>query len=233
MAKIKFGVITFPGTNCDRDSYHAAAEVAGADARMIWHTESDLSDIDVVFIPGGFSYGDYLRAGAVARFSPVLKAVIDHAEKGKAVLGVCNGFQVLAECGLVPGAFLRNKIPHFLCRHQTLRVENDTDLFTSKYQKGDLIRIPIAHAEGNFYLPEEDFQKAEANGQIAFRYSDEQGNVNDESNPNGSTSSIAGIYNEKKNVLGMMPHPERASEAELGSADGLLLFESVIEGLMK
>lgn len=229
MAKLKFGVVVFPGTNCDQDSHWVASEIMEQDARYIWHTESDISDIDVVFIPGGFSYGDYLRAGAIAKLSPVLKSVVKHAEKGKYVLGVCNGFQVLAETGLIRGAFLNNKHPHFLCKHQTLRVSNNRSPFTSTYSKGQVLKIPIAHAEGNYYLNNDDLKYTLDNNLIAFQYCDSEGKLSEAANPNGSTQHIAGVLNKQGNVLGMMPHPERASEKELGSEDGRGVFESLIK----
>lgn len=228
---IKFGVVVFPGTNCDKDSHWVASEVAEQNSRYIWHTDSDISDIDVVIIPGGFSYGDYLRAGAIARFSPVLKSVVEHAKKGKHVLGVCNGFQVLAETGLILGGFLRNKNPHFLCRHQHLKVENTDSVFTGCYQADEVVSIPIAHGEGNYYLSDNDLKYSEDHNLIAFRYCDSNGNMSEETNPNGSTAHIAGVFNDAKNVLGMMPHPERASEPEMGSIDGKLIFDSLISQL--
>ncbi len=232
MAKLKFGVLVFPGTNCDRDTHWVAQNVMEQEARYIWHTDSDISDIDVILVPGGFSYGDYLRAGAISKFSPVIKAVVKHAEAGKAVLGICNGWQVLAETGLVRGAFLNNAHPHFLCQHQTIKVANADSLFTSQYDKGDVLRIPIAHAEGNYFLNDEDKKYTLDNELIAFQYCDEKGTVSDDTNPNGSTLNIAGVFNLKKNVLGMMPHPERASEADLGSDDGRKIFQSIIERLV-
>ncbi|OHD54440.1 MAG: phosphoribosylformylglycinamidine synthase I [Spirochaetes bacterium GWF1_51_8] len=225
-----FGVIVFPGTNCDRDAYWVIEEVIGKKVRYVWHTESDIDDIDVVIIPGGFSYGDHLRAGAIARFSPVMKSVVKHAGKSKPVLGICNGFQVLAECGLIRGAFLRNKIVHFLCRHQHLKVKSSDSLFTKKYTSGQVLKLPIAHAEGNFFLADDDRKFALDHGLIAFQYCDTDGKVDDSTNPNGAILGIAGIFNDKKNVLGMMPHPERASEPEMGSTDGRAIFESIVEG---
>jgi len=229
MPKLKFGVIVFPGTNCDRDAFWVIEEVIYKDVRYVWHTESDIDDLDVVIIPGGFSYGDHLRAGAVARFSPVMKSVVKHAGAGKPVLGICNGFQVLAEAGLIRGAFLRNNIVHFLCRHQHLKVTTADSPFTARYHKGQIVKIPIAHAEGNFFLEGDDRQYALDHDLIAFQYCDAGGNVDDTTNPNGATLSIAGIFNDKKNVLGMMPHPERASETEMGSVDGRGIFESIAE----
>lgn len=228
MANIKFGVLVFPGTNCDKDSLWAANNIVKQDARYIWHTEANIDDIDVVIIPGGFSYGDYLRAGAIARFSPVLKSVVEHANKGKLVLGICNGFQVLTESGLLKGAFLNNKDPHFLCKHQTLKVTNNNTPFSNKYTEGQLLKIPIAHAEGNYFVDGDDLKYTLDNDLIVFQYSDSDGNINTDTNPNGSTHNIAGVTNKNKNVLGMMPHPERAIEKLLGSDDGRGVFESII-----
>ncbi len=231
MANIKFGILVFPGTNCDRDSFWVAEQVVKQDARYIWHTDSDISDCDVIVVPGGFSYGDYLRAGAIARFSPVLKAVKKHASQGRPVLGICNGWQVLAETGLIRGAFLRNKSVHFKCQHQTIKSVDNSTMFTSQYQLDEVLHIPIAHAEGNFFLNEDDKKYTLDNDLIAFQYCDEQGIVSDATNPNGSTLNIAGVFNQEKNVLGMMPHPERASEKDLGSEDGKRVFLSLIERL--
>ncbi len=228
MSKLNIAVIVFPGTNCDRDTYWVADSVMGQHTRYVWHTESDLGGADLVIVPGGFSYGDYLRSGAIARFSPVLKSVTDHAKKGRLVLGICNGFQILAETGLVRGAFLRNKGVHFLCRDQHLKVANTGTVFTNRYRKGEVVRIPIAHGEGNYFLNRDDLNYTRDNGLIAFRYCDAAGRVNDRTNPNGSTLGIAGVFNREKNVLGMMPHPERSSEPEMGSEGGRKIFESLI-----
>lgn len=231
MSKIRFGIVVFPGTNCDRDSHWVAEQVVQQEARFIWHTDSDISDCDVIVVPGGFSYGDYLRAGAIARFSPVLQAVRSHAAQGRPVLGICNGWQVLAETGLIRGAFLRNKNVHFLCQPQTIRTVHTASMFTSLYQPAEVLRIPIAHAEGNFFLNSDDLKYTLDNELIAFQYCDSQGEVSDSTNPNGSTLSIAGVFNQQKNVLGMMPHPERASEKDLGSDDGRRVFLSLVEHL--
>ena len=215
--KIRFGVVVFPGTNCDRDTYHVIEEVAGEEAVYLWHKERDLKGAQVVVLPGGFSYGDYLRSGAIARFSPIMEAVKEFAERGGLVLGICNGFQILLEAGLLPGAMLRNKGLRFICRFEELEVANDATPFTLLYSKGERIRMPIAHIDGNYFASPEDLSALERNAQVVFRYVE---------NPNGSLNDIAGIINAKGNVLGLMPHPERASEAELGSTDGLRMFLS-------
>lgn len=233
MKKINFGIVAFPGTNCDKDSFWAATQVAGQNARYVWHTETNLDDIDIVILPGGFSYGDYLRSGAIARFSPVMKSVVKHAGKGKAVLGICNGFQVLAECGLVKGAFLRNECVHFLCRKQYLKVSNADSLFTNKYSENEVIQMPIAHGEGNYFLNEADLNYTLDHDLIAFQYCDENGVANHDANPNGSINNIAGVFNPGKNVLGVMPHPERASEEEMGSIGGRKVFDSIIDWIKK
>lgn len=229
MSQIKFGVLVFPGTNCDKDTYWACGSVAGQNVRYVWHTESDLSDIDTVVIAGGFSYGDYLRSGAIARYSPVMKAVVKFAASGKPVIGICNGFQILAEAGLVRGAFLLNKTTHFICKHQHIKTVNNRSLFTSKYSQDQVLKLTIAHGEGNFFLKDDDLKFAQDNDLVTFRYCDAEGTISDDANPNGSVYSIAGILGDNKNVLGMMPHPERASELDIGSADGKLIFQSIAE----
>ena len=217
---MKISVITFPGSNCDEDAVHVARNILGVETVTVWHEEASLPpDTNLVIIPGGFSYGDALRAGAIARFSPVMEAVRVYAESGGLVIGICNGFQILVEAGLLPGAMLPNDSQKFICKNVELRVETTESAFTCNLDKGRPIGMPIAHHEGRYYIDAEGLAKIKANGQIAFRYEGE--------NPNGSLESIAGILNETKNVLGMMPHPERASEALLGSADGLGIFESV------
>jgi phosphoribosylformylglycinamidine synthase subunit PurQ / glutaminase len=218
---VKFAVPVFPGSNCDMDCIHAVEDVLGEPVTPVWHHESDLSSFDAVILPGGFSYGDYLRSGAIARFSPVMQGVKKAAADGKLVIGICNGFQILLESGLLPGAMLKNKNLSFLCEYQTLRVENSKTPFTLKYQEGERIRIPIAHQEGNYYCDEKTLAELEENGQIVFRYADE--------NPNGSVQNIAGICNRKGNVLGMMPHPERAIHEWMGSEDGRRLFQSMLK----
>jgi phosphoribosylformylglycinamidine synthase len=226
---MKFGVLVFPGSNCDRDVVWVTQGLLNQPTRMIWHEEDDLSDIDVVVVPGGFSYGDYLRCGAIARFSPVMRATIEHANAGKLVLGICNGFQVLTEAGLLPGALVRNRDLHFICDRAPLRVER-TDLpWTQGYQKGQVITVPIAHGEGSYYADADTLKELEDNGQVLFRYCDDAGRITPESNPNGSFNNIAGICNRQGNVLGMMPHPERASDSALGYVDGFALFESLLK----
>ncbi|WP_028401216.1 phosphoribosylformylglycinamidine synthase subunit PurQ [Ectobacillus panaciterrae] len=217
---MKFAVIVFPGSNCDVDMYHAIQDELGEEVEYVWHDAKSLDEYDAVLIPGGFSYGDYLRCGAISQFSNVMNAVKEAAAAGKPVLGVCNGFQILVEAGLLPGALIRNKDLKFMCRTVELRVENNNTMFTSQYEQGEAINIPIAHGEGNYYCDEETLKKLEENNQIAFRYA---------GNPNGSISDIAGIINEQGNVLGMMPHPERAVDALLGGADGLKLFQSILK----
>mgnify|MGYP005754524191 CR=1 FL=1 len=217
---MKFAVIVFPGSNCDVDMFHAIKDELGQEVEYVWHDATNLDEYDGILLPGGFSYGDYLRSGAIARFSNVMNEVVKAAEQGKPVLGVCNGFQILLESGLLPGAMQRNKGLKFICRTVPLRVENDKTMFTSEYEKGAEIMIPIAHGEGNYYCDEATLATLRANNQIVFRYAGD--------NPNGSLDSIAGIVNEKGNVLGMMPHPERAVSELLGSADGLKLFKSIV-----
>lgn len=226
---MKSAVITFPGSNCDRDAVVALQKV-GAKVQRIWHQETKLDDnLDLIIIPGGFSYGDYLRSGAMASISPVMNEVKRLADKGAKVLGICNGFQILTETGLLPGVLLRNKKMKFICKTVTLRVENTNSPFTRKYKDEQKIRIPIAHMDGNYFTDPETLKKLEANGNIAFRYVDIEGNLTDNSNPNGSMFNIAGILNDKRNVLGMMPHPERAIENDLGSKDGILMFEGLFK----
>ncbi len=222
------GVIVFPGSNCDHDAYHVARHVFGLRARFVWHKETALSDLDLVIVPGGFSYGDYLRAGAVARFSPIMERVVAFAEAGGLVLGICNGFQVLCESGLLPGALLRNASLRFACKWVHLRVENADTPFTNQLQPGQVLRIPIAHGEGNYFASEETLDMLEANRRVAFRYAAADGTLNAASNPNGSLHAIAGIINAQGNVLGMMPHPERCAESILGGTDGAHIFRSLM-----
>ena len=224
---MKFGVIVFPGSNCDHDAYHVLSKHVGQPVDFVWHKETDLSGYDAILVPGGFSYGDYLRAGALARFSPVMGAVKDFAARGKFVFGICNGFQILCEAGLLPGALIRNRDLHFKCRHVNISVENGDTPYTSEISEGKVLSIPIAHAEGNYVCDDETFESLEENGQIVFRYCDEDGRPAADSNPNGSRSNIAGICNLDRNVLGMMPHPERACEELLGSNDGREIFSSL------
>jgi phosphoribosylformylglycinamidine synthase subunit PurQ / glutaminase len=228
---MKFSIVVFPGSNCDHDAYHAARHVLGQDAEFVWHKETDLKGADVVVLPGGFSHGDYLRTGAIARFSPIMTAVREFAASGGPVLGICNGFQILCEAGLLPGAMLRNRDLKFHCEQVWLRVEQVDTPFTTRATKGQVLRIPIAHGEGNYYVEPEVLQSLEASGRVVFRYCDERGQVTDASNPNGALNGIAGICSEHRNVVGLMPHPERACEPALGSADGLVLFESVVAQL--
>ncbi|AEH49481.1 phosphoribosylformylglycinamidine synthase subunit PurQ [Parageobacillus thermoglucosidasius] len=218
---MKFAVIVFPGSNCDVDMYHAIADELGEEAEYVWHDAANLDRFDAILLPGGFSYGDYLRSGAIARFSNVMNAVQKAADEGKPILGVCNGFQILLEAGLLPGAMRRNNSLKFICRPVSLKVENNETMFTSAYKQGEVITIPIAHGEGNYYCDEQTLKRLMENRQIVFRYHGE--------NPNGSLDGIAGIVNEKGNVLGMMPHPERAVDPLLGSADGLRLFQSIVK----
>lgn len=229
---MKAAVLVFPGSNCDTDCFHALKDVMKMSVEYVWHKESSLPDVDLVIIPGGFSYGDYLRTGAIARFSPVIESVKGHIDKGKSVIGICNGFQILLEAGFLPGAMLRNQSLAFLCKHVSLRVENAQTRFTNQMKTGELLSIPIAHGEGNYYCDDQTLQKLEDNGQVLFRYASESGDVNDDSNPNGSRNNIAGIINDKGNVLGMMPHPERASEQILGSLCGKKIWDSVLEEVM-
>ena len=228
MRQVKFGIVVFPGSNCDHDAHYVAGEVMGQDARLIWHKESSIGDVDVVILPGGFSYGDYLRCGAIARFSPIMKDVVRFANNGGTVVGICNGFQVLTEAGLLPGVLLRNRSLRFICKYIRVRVENDASRFTSASVRGDVWEIPIAHGEGNYFAESETVKRIEENGQVVLRYCDARGDLTDESNANGSLNSIAGIINEAGNVLGLMPHPERAAEAILGHEDGRKFFESLI-----
>ncbi|MCA1056167.1 phosphoribosylformylglycinamidine synthase subunit PurQ [Rossellomorea aquimaris] len=218
---MKFAVIVFPGSNCDIDMYHAIKDEIGEEVDYVWHDDVSLEGYDAILLPGGFSYGDYLRSGAIARFSNVMKEVVKAAEAGKPVLGVCNGFQILLETGLLPGAMRRNDSLKFICKTVPLTVENNGTMFTSSYEKGAEIRIPIAHGEGNYFCDDETLESLKENNQIVFTYSDE--------NPNGSVADIAGITNERGNVLGMMPHPERAMDTLLGSEDGKKLFQSIVK----
>lgn len=225
---MKFGIVTFPGSNCDEDAYFAVTEALGAEAVRLWHKAHDLEGADVIILPGGFSYGDYLRVGAIARFSPIMREVIDHARRGAPVLGVCNGFQIACEAGLLPGALLRNERLQFVCETVTIRTEATDTLFTNEYQRGQLLRMPVAHGDGRYTIDSEGLLRLEENGQVVFRYVNDESEPTAEANPNGSLDNIAGVVNERGNVLGMMPHPERAVDALLGSSDGLPLFESLL-----
>jgi phosphoribosylformylglycinamidine synthase subunit PurQ / glutaminase len=228
---MKFAIVVFPGSNCDHDAYHAAKHVLGHDAVFVWHKESSLAGADVVLLPGGFSHGDYLRTGAIARFSPVMEAVRQFAAEGGPVLGICNGFQILLEAGMLPGAMLRNAGLKFRCEHVHLRVEQTDTPFTSLCRPGQVLRIPIAHGEGNYVADPDVIETLEGNRQVVFRYVTAEGHASADANPNGSVRNIAGICNERRNVVGLMPHPERACEPALGSADGLVFFESVVDAL--
>jgi phosphoribosylformylglycinamidine synthase subunit PurQ / glutaminase len=229
---MKIGVVTFPGSNSDHDAYHVAKHVCGQDVRFVWHKDSDLSGLDAVILPGGFAYGDYLRTGAIARFSPVMQAVAEFAARGGPVLGICNGFQVLQEAGLLPGAMLRNRSVSFLSQAVHVRVERTDTAVTAGLAVGEVLTMPIAHGEGNFYLPKDEVRRLEDEGRVVFRYTTRDGQLEDAANPNGSVNAIAGVCNEGRNVVGLMPHPERASEPELGSADGRRLFEALIRSLV-
>lgn len=225
---MKFGIVTFPGSNCDYDAFHAVRDVLGEEAVYLWHRDHDLQGAEVIVLPGGFSYGDYLRAGAIARFSPIMREVVAHAQRGAPVLAVCNGFQIACEAGLLPGALLRNASLSFVCEPVRLRVETADTRFTSEYERGQILRIPIAHGEGRYTADGATLDRLEADGRVVFRYVGAGGEPDPDSNPNGSMRHIAGIVNEAGNVLGMMPHPERAVEPLLGSRDGLPLFESLL-----
>lgn len=228
---MKFGIVVFPGSNCDHDCYHVVKNVLGQEAEYLWHKETGIKGTDCLILPGGFSYGDYLRTGAIAKFSPVMKAVKEFADNGGPVIGICNGFQILVEAGLLPGVLMRNKDLKFICENRYLKVENIDTRFTSLYNKGEVVRLPVAHADGNYFADDETLKGLQDNGQIIFKYSTADGKVSDEANPNGSLLNIAGICNEKRNVLGMMPHPERCAEAIMGNTDGKRVFESILKAL--
>ena len=228
---MKFGVIVFPGSNCDHDAYHVLSKHVGQPVDFIWHKDTDLSGFDAVVVPGGFSYGDYLRAGALAKFSPVMRSVVEFAKSGRFVFGICNGFQILCEAGLLPGALVRNKDLHFVCQHIYLRVETDQTPFTRELETGKVLTIPIAHGEGNFVCDDQTLAELEDGDRIVFRYCNSNGEITEDANPNGSRQNIAGICNSSRNVLGMMPHPERACEGLLGSNDGREVFRSLTNTL--
>ena len=228
---MKFAIIVFPGSNCDHDAYHAARHVLGQQAEFVWHKETGLRGADAVVLPGGFSYGDYLRTGAIARFSPVMQRVREFADAGGPVIGVCNGFQVLLEAGFLEGALLRNRRLKFLCRHVHVRVEQTDTPFTCAASAGQVLKLPIAHGEGNYHADPETVAGLEANRQVVFRYCGEEGAAGEAANPNGSLAAIAGVCNRRRNVVGLMPHPERACESALGSEDGRVVFESVAASL--
>lgn len=226
----KFGVVVFPGSNCDHDAYYVAKKILGHDAEFLWHKERDLKNSDIIILPGGFSYGDYLRTGAIARFSPVMNSVIDFANKGGIVIGICNGFQILLEAGLLPGVLMQNKSLKFICKDVNLKVVSRNTIFTKDIDK-DILTIPIAHGDGQYFAEDDVIKSLQDNDQIVFQYSDENGNVNELSNPNGSVLNIAGIVNKKKNILGMMPHPERCSDKVLNNTDGLEIFNSTVKNI--
>lgn len=228
---VKFGVVTFPGSNTDYDTYYALKEVHGYKAEQIWHKDTDLKNSDVIVLPGGFSYGDYLRTGAIARFSPIMESVIEFADKGGIVIGICNGFQILLEAGLLPGVMMRNESLKFICKDVYLAVESRNNIFTKNIEK-DVIKIPMKHGEGNYFADEETLKELEKNDQIVFKYSSIDGNKSIEFNPNGSRQNIAGITNKKKNIMGMMPHPENACDPVLRKTDGSFIFRSVVQSLL-
>jgi phosphoribosylformylglycinamidine synthase I len=226
---MKFAVIVFPGSNCDRDAHHAATHVLGQQSELVWHKDTDLKGADVVILPGGFAHGDYLRTGAMARFSPIMREVMAFAERGGPVLGICNGFQILLESGLLPGAMLRNRGLKYRCEHVHVRVEQTDTPFTGGAAAGQVLRVPIGHGEGNYFAPPDVLESLEANRQVVLRYTTADGRVVDEANPNGSLNAIAGVCNQRRNVVGMMPHPERACEPALGGVDGLVILESIVK----
>jgi phosphoribosylformylglycinamidine synthase subunit PurQ / glutaminase len=229
---MRFGVVVFPGSNCDHDAYYTLANVMHKPVEFIWHQSQDLAGCDAVILPGGFAYGDYLRTGAIARFSPVMKAVEKFAKAGGMVFGICNGFQILLEAGLLPGAVMRNSGLRYICRHVHVRIEQTDTAFTNAAKKGQIIRIPIAHNDGNYNVDETTLAELEKNRQVIFRYTNADGSDDAAGNPNGSMSNIAGVCNRERNVAGLMPHPERAVEAALDSADGLVVFQSMVEALV-
>ena len=228
---VTVGVIVFPGSNCDHDAYHALKHVMNADVKFLWHKDSDVSGLDLIIIPGGFSYGDYLRSGAIARFSPIMQELIKYAKKGGPVMGICNGFQILLEAGLIPGAMRHNEQLKFICKDVHIRVESTQSMYTSSLQKGQLLSIPVSHGEGNYYIDNDGLNELQDNDQVLFRYVNAHGETTPEANINGSIDHIAGITNKQKNVLGMMPHPERAMEKLLGKEDGKPIFESILQAL--
>ena len=229
---MKFGVVVFPGSNCDHDAYYAVRDILNQPVEYIWHQSTDVSGFDCIILPGGFSYGDYLRTGAVAKFSPVMNAVQDFAANGGKLIGICNGFQILCESGLLPGALISNVGLRFICKYVNLKVANNTSDFTHLCEAGQVLSIPIAHHGGNYYCDADTLKSLEDNNQVLLRYCDAAGNVSEEANPNGSLNNIAGIINERGNVAGMMPHPERATEPLLGSSDGKLILQSIVERLL-
>lgn len=232
LSKVTFGVVVFPGSNCDHDAYYVLNDIFKQDTRFLWHKDSSIGDVDVVVLPGGFAYGDYLRAGAIARFSPIMQEVIRFARQGGVVIGICNGFQILCEAGLLPGALMRNASLRFVCKYVHVRVENADTRFTGKCKPGTVLEIPIAHGEGNYIADAETLKRLEDHQQVVFRYCDPDGSITDEANPNGSMHNIAGIINDQGNILGLMPHPERASDPILRHTDGQKIFQSLIESFI-
>ena len=228
---MKFGVVVFPGSNCDHDAYHAVGTVLRQPVEFLWHGSEDLAGCDAIILPGGFAFGDYLRTGAIARFSPVMRSIERFARQGGLVLGICNGFQILLEAGLLPGAMLRNQGLRFLCRYVYVRVETANTPFTCAARSGQVLKIPIAHMEGNYFCDDRTLAELERNGQVVLRYTTPAGEIDEAANPNGALAAIAGICNRERNVFGMMPHPERAVETPLGSADGLVIFKSMLNSL--
>ncbi len=229
---MRFGVVIFPGSNCDRDLIHVLRDVMQQQVKELWHKDHSLQGCDFILLPGGFSYGDYLRSGAIARFSPIMQEVMEFADKGGNVFGICNGFQILCEAQLLPGALLHNAHHQFSCKNVFIRCETDESMITSRMRIGQTLKVPIAHGEGNFYCDNATLKSLDDNGQILFRYCDEKGTLTEQSNPNGALQNIAGICNKQKNVFGMMPHPERASENSLGNIDGRLIFESILNTVL-
>ena len=227
----RVGVIVFPGSNCDHDAYHALKHLMNAEVKFLWHKETDVSGLDMILVPGGFSYGDYLRSGAIARFSPIMQELIGYAQKGGPVMGICNGFQILLEAGLIPGAMRHNEQLKFICKDVHIRVESTQSIYTSSLQKDQLLTIPVSHGEGNYYIDNDGLKELQDNDQVLFRYVNAHGETTPEANINGSIDNIAGITNKHKNVLGMMPHPERAMERLLGKEDGKYIFESILQAL--
>jgi phosphoribosylformylglycinamidine synthase len=231
MKSPKFGVVVFPGSNCDHDTYYVLKKLLGYDVIFLWHKQSSLENCDIIILPGGFSYGDYLRTGAIARFSPIMNEVISFANKGGYILGICNGFQILLEAGLLPGVMIRNESLNFVCKDVYLKIENDKTIFTEGINERKRLKIPIAHGEGNYFADEDTLNEIEANNQIIFRYCSSDGTVSEEDNPNGSIQNIAGIINKNGNIIGMMPHPERSSDQVLGKTDGSLIFKALANNI--
>jgi len=228
---MKFGVVVFPGSNCDEDLVYTLGDILNQEVVKLWHKDTDIQGCDFIMVPGGFSYGDYLRSGAIARFSPIMNEVIAHANRGGYVMGICNGFQILTEAKLLPGALLHNNSRKFICKNVFLKADNNSNMLTQSLSLETPFKVPIAHGEGKFFASADEIKKIEDNGQVLFRYCDEQGQVTEESNPNGALNNIAGVCNSSKNVFGMMPHPERASDFELTNTDGRLIFESLLSAL--